>query len=96
MSADPCPACEPIVFDLDMEWASNFARLTVEADEMRQALHEVCRDIFARFDFDAYALPAVRKALGKDHVRECRRVLREARATREVEGWYGMDTEGAS
>lgn len=83
--ADPCEKCEAAFFEVDTEWAQLYAASVREKDDLREALHEVCRDLWARFDFDAYALPVVQQALGREHVRECRRVLREARATVEAE-----------
>lgn len=67
-----------------------------ERDDLAAALDEVVKEVFARFEFDSWSLPAVRRALGVERVRELRRVLHEAAATQDAEGWYGMSPDGAA
>lgn len=83
---DPCERCEPLFFDLDMEWASTVAEMGRQRNKITEALLDVCAQCFDRFDFDALALPAVRAALGEDRTRALRLAWRDARATVDADG----------
>lgn len=79
--SNPCERCEPLFFDMDTEWAQEFARVVRERDAMREALLDVCSQVFDRMSFDALTLPSVRRALGEDDARRLRRIWHDARAT---------------